>query len=162
MNPNNKKTPKYILWIFAVFFLTFITVDICYIIIAEKTWRGLATEDGYQKGLNYNQVIDSVQQQKKLGWQLQIKYHVLSSKNGNLEIILTDKNGNKIRNAQVNASITRPTQEGFDFFLPLLFNQTTSTYQSAITFPLIGQWEIVINAKKNDDIYTDGKRLVIR
>ena len=50
MNPDQQlKKYKFIPWIFAIFFCVFIIVDIAYIIIAEKTWRGLSTEDGYQK-----------------------------------------------------------------------------------------------------------------
>lgn len=158
----NKQSAKKVLWFFVIFFSTFITVDIAYITVAEKTWRGLATEDGYQKGLKYNQTIEAAKKQEKLGWKMQIKYHVLSSKNGTLEVILTDKNGNQIKDAKVVANITRSVQEGFDFSTTLLFNNKTSSYQSTINFPLIGQWAIDVAAQKGDDIYRDGKRMVIR
>jgi nitrogen fixation protein FixH len=162
MQQNKNNSAKPVLWFFIIFFSTFIIVDIAYIIIAEKTWRGLATKDGYKKGLNYNENIAGAKQQKALGWKMQIQYSATSSKNGNLEIILTDKNHNKIKNAQIIAKIKRPVQDGFDFSVPLKFNQKTSFWQSPIKFPLIGQWDIEIIAEKNGNVYQDGKRLVIR
>jgi nitrogen fixation protein FixH len=162
-----EKTPsknkyKAIPYFFLFFFLTFITVDIAYIFVAEKTWRGLATEDGYQKGLKYNDTIEAVKEQKQLGWKLQIKYQPSASKIGNLQVTLTDKTGKIIRDAILTANIRRPVQEGKDFSVDLKFNNKTSIYQSTIEFPLIGQWDIEIVAKKGDDVYQDVKRLVIK
>ena len=97
MIPNQpSKKFKLLPWIFAAFFSTFIIVDIAYIIIAEKTWRGMATEDGYQKGLKYNQTISAVKKQKELGWILQIKYNSSITKTGVLSVSLTDKNNQKM------------------------------------------------------------------
>ena len=163
MNPDQQlKKYKFIPWIFAIFFCVFIIVDIAYIIIAEKTWRGLSTEDGYQKGLKYNQTIKSVQEQKELGWQLKIKYQSTASKIGILQVKLLDKNNQIITNANLTTNIKRPVQEGKDFTIQLKFNPSTATYDAPINFPLIGQWDIEVEAQKNKDIYQDIKRLVIK
>lgn len=166
----NPKTPsdqksisvKRIAWIFAIFFSTFIIVDIAYITVAEKTWRGLATEDGYQKGLKYNQTIEAVKEQKELGWKLQIKYQPQVNKRGALLVELLDKNNQKINDAKLTANIKRPVQEGKDFAVDLKFDTKTQNYNSTIEFPMIGQWDVEIVARKNDDVYQDIKRLVIR
>ena len=150
-----------IIWFFVIFFSTFIIVDICYIFVAEKTWRGLAIEDGYQKGLKYNQAIEAVTKQKQLGWNLQINYQLQGDKNGNLEAKLLDKNNQTIIDADVVANIRRPVQDGVDFSLPLQFNSKTLTYQSLVEFPLAGQWDVEVIVKKQDDVYQDIKRLVI-
>lgn len=156
---NNKH--KVISWFFAIFFLTFITVDICYIYIAEKTWRGLATDDSYEKGLRYNQAIQATKEQKKLGWSLQIKYHPGKVNEGNLTVLLLDKNMQTISNADLVANFKRPVQEGKDFSLPLAFDSKNKNYNSMVDFPLPGQWDVEIVAKRNNDIYQDVKRLVI-
>jgi len=162
--PSDQKSVsvKRIAWIFAIFFSTFIIVDIAYIITAEKTWRGLATEDGYRKGLQYNQAIEAVKEQRELGWKMEIKYRVVETKNGVLAIKLLDKNNQKITDANLIANIKRPVQEGKDFSADLKFNPSTQSYNSAVEFPMIGQWDIEIIARRNEEVYQDVKRLVIR
>ena len=110
-------------WFFVIFFSTFIIVDIAYIFVAEKTWRGLATEDGYQKGLKYNQAIDAVKEQKKLGWDMQIKYQPSGTKIGNLQVNLLNKNHHTIDDANLSVNIKRPVQEGKDFSVNLKFTK---------------------------------------
>ena len=149
-------------WFFVIFFSTFIIVDIAYIFVAEKTWRGLATEDGYQKGLKYNQAIDAVKEQKKLGWDMQIKYQPSGTKIGNLQVNLLNKNHHTIDDANLSVNIKRPVQEGKDFSVNLKFDYTTSSYKSLVNFPLIGQWDLEVIATKNDDVYQDVKRIVVR
>jgi nitrogen fixation protein FixH len=158
---SNKKS-KLILWIFVLFFSTFIVVDIIYITIAEKTWRGIVTEDGYQKGLKYNQTIKAAKEQKELGWKLEINYKFVVTKNGLLTVKLLDNNTQIIKDAVLVANIKRPVQEGKDFTVDLKFDATLQTYIANLEFPLIGQWDIEIVARKGEDVYQDMKRLVIR
>lgn len=160
--PNQTPKKSLIPWIFVAFFSVIFIVDFSYMYVAEKTWRGLVTDDSYQKGLNYNQTIGAFNQQKQLGWSSEIYYDVVASKSGNLRVKLVDKNGHIIKDATVVANIKRPVQEGYDFSVPLVFNKSTSNYQAKINFPLIGQWAIEIVASKNSDSYQDGKRLIIR
>jgi nitrogen fixation protein FixH len=162
--PSDQKSisVKRIAWIFAAFFSTFIIVDIAYITVAQKTWRGLATEDGYQKGLKYNDTIEAVKTQKQLGWKLQINYQFEKTKTGILQVKLSDKNHQEIQDATITANMKRPVQEGKDFSVDLKFDTKTQSYNYAIEFPMIGQWDVEIIAQRNDDVYQDIKRLVVR
>jgi nitrogen fixation protein FixH len=159
---NHKKTNRLILFCFIAFFSTFLIVDIIYITISQKTWRGLATEDGYQKGLKYNQTIEAVKKQKELGWNLEIKYQAKNSREGILQVGLLDKNNQKIKNANLTANFRRPAQEGDDFSLPLKFDSNIQKYGSKVEFPLIGQWDIEIVAQNDSDLYQDVKRIVVQ
>lgn len=151
-----------IIWFFVIFFSTFIIVDIAYIVVAERTWRGLVTEDGYKKGLEYNKVLEADKEQKQLGWDVQIAYQNKGVGIGNLMVKLLDKNHQAIPDADVVANIRRPVQSGSDFVLPLKFNSQTVTYQSLVKFSFSGQWDIEVIVKRGDDIYQDVKRLVVR
>lgn len=159
---NSPKPFKGVIWIFLAFFSTFIIVDIFYITMAEKTWRGLATEDGYQKGLKYNETLKAVKTQKNLGWKLDIKYTPTSAKQGGLQVKLFDKDNQEIRDAKLSVKVKRPVEEGHDFSIDLKFNPETSSYNSKATFPLIGQWELETIAVKNSDIFQEVKRIVVR
>lgn len=155
-----KKSKLY--YLFFIFFAVIFTVDFNYIYLAEKNWRGVATEDGYQKGLKYNQVIEYVKKQKELGWDSKINFTSQASKSGILEVSLTDKNKQILSDASINVKLTRPVQEGFDFQIPLKYNKKTSLYDAPITFPLKGQWNVEIQVIKGDKIYQNTKRFVIQ
>lgn len=158
---SNKKF-NFIPWIFVLFFVVFILVDIFYIYMAQKTWQGIATEDGYQKGLHYNQTIEYVKRQRELGWSSKINYFKVAPQSGDLNFTLTDKSRLTISNAKVVAVITRPVQSGYDFAVNLQFNQKKSFYSSRINFPLPGQWNIEIQAIRGSDTYQEVKRLIIQ
>ncbi len=155
------KKSSIIPYFFIIFFLTFICVDTSYIYISQKTWRGLATEDGYQKGLKYNQSIIAAKEQKRLGWNLEIQYLNLGKKSGKISVNLLDRNQRKITDATLTAKIKRPVQDGEDFTLSLKLNNKNLVYESLVEFPLIGQWQIEIIAEKDEKFYQDIKMLVI-
>jgi len=157
---SNKKSK--IPYLFFIFFAVILTVDGIYIYLAKKTWRGLATEDGYKKGLKYNETLDLVKKQNELGWSSKIKFESLNPINGNLNFTLFDKNKNPIRNASVIAKISRPVQEGYDFEVPLNHDSKSNSYCAQINFPLKGQWRIEIKSRLDDKFYQDVRRLVIK
>lgn len=135
-------------------------VNIFYIYISQKTWRGLITEDSYHKGLHYNDVIAEAKKQKELGWNLKISYKNLKNKSGELEIFLVDKNNRQISDASVTAYFKRPTQDGQDFSQELKFFKTS--YKAKIDFPLAGQWDFIIKASNGSDLFQESKRYVVQ
>lgn len=137
-------------------------MDIAYIYTANNTWRGVVTEDSYQKGLNYNRNLTTAKAQKSLGWNIHINYKALKNRLGIVQVKLSDKDHNSIKDAIITAKITRPTQQGYDFSVNLVFNSQNNSYDSKIFFPLIGQWDIEVKAIKNSDLYQDGKRLIVQ
>lgn len=70
MNDSQKKSK--IPYFFLAFFLVVLLVNISYIYISQTTWRGISTQDSYQKGLQYNQVLQTAKKQKELGWKIKI------------------------------------------------------------------------------------------
>lgn len=147
-------------YFFFVFFAVIFAVDFFYIYLAKKNWRGLATEDAYQKGLHYNNVIANANKQKELGWEMKISYKNLQNKSGELEIFLFDKNNQKISDVSVVVNFKRPIQEGKDFSRELKFFGTS--YKTKIDFPFAGQWDFIISASKGSDNYQETKRYVVQ
>jgi nitrogen fixation protein FixH len=146
-------------YFFLALFLVVLLVNIFYIYISQSTWRGVSTQDSYQKGLQYNQVLQAAKKQKNLGWKMKIQL-----KNLDKEILvlldLKDKNSRQISNAKVLIEFKRPTQEGVDFTQELKF--INGFYQAQIAFPLRGQWDFAVLATKDDDIFQEVKRYVIQ
>ncbi len=145
-----------------IFFFIVIGVNIIYITIASKSWRGVAIDDSYKKGISYNQTIEQVQKQKDLGWKISFKYQNLgdNKKNGRFVFNVTDKNNNFVNNALISVKFKRPTQDGFDF--TSYSKSLSNKYYVDVIFPLLGNWEANIKVQKGEDIYLEKRKLVIQ
>ena len=158
MIPKPKKSK--IIYFFFAFFAIVLVVNIFYIYISKKTWRGVVTDDPYHKGLNYNDTLEEVAKQKVLGWTVKIDLRSTSTKQGNLMITVQDKNLLYIKNAEIYVTFKRPAQEGLDFVLPVPFED--GIYKARVNFPLEGQWDAEVAIKKDQDTYQDVRRYVIQ
>lgn len=153
-----KKRSK-IPYIFFGFFAVIIAVNVFYVYIAKKTWHGLVTGDSYHKGLNYNENIAQAKKQKELGWEVKINYRSVGNLKAEISVILKDRNGNPIDDAQMYINFRRPSQEGFDFVERV--DSSTGSYESKVTFPLKGQWDVEVVVTKGTDTFQEVKRYVI-
>lgn len=153
-----KKRSK-IPYIFFAFFAVVFAVNIFYIYIAKQSWRGVVTEDSYQKGLNYNGILKVFKKQKDLGWDVKARYIRNDKKSGSLRVDTFDKDKKLITDATVTAFFRRPVQDGYDFIQNLKF--TEGTYQANIIFPTLGQWDVDISVTRGKDTVHEVKRYVI-
>ncbi len=151
-------------WIFVAFFATFISADIVFFNLARNSSPGVATKDSYHKGKNYNEVLQKVKDQKKLGWGFQSKLTQIGKKIARLDLCLLNKNGKKIKNAKVLVKLKRPVKSGEDFQQNLI--EQNGCYMAKIFFPQKGQWDFEFVAFKSDDqgdkVFQDVKRYIIR
>lgn len=159
-NKNSKKIDKFIPYFFIIFFAIIFIADFSFVYIAKKTWRGVYTDQSYEKGKNYNKSLEAVKKQKELGWNLSLKYQENGKNSAILISCLKDKNNNLIKDAKLKAKISRPTQEGFDFVQD--FIQENGCYQAKINFPLQGQWDVEIQAFQGKNVMQMIKRYVVR
>lgn len=155
MSQKKSKIP----YLFFIFFAVVFTVDVYFIYLSKKTWRGVIKENSYQSGLNYNQTLAEERKQQDLGWKIAISFNNLGKRNGVLLINLQDKNSQIIQDAKISVEIKRPVQEGFDFSVTPKFNG--GIYEEKINFTLKGQWDFFITARKDDDVFKVTKRFII-
>lgn len=148
------KKDRLIPWYFVLAFVILFVVNGIFLYIAISGHQGTVTENAYQKGLNYNTVIDASERQTKLGWQSTISY-----KNNQIVVNLTDKNGDFINGATVHVYVTRAVIQGYDFSLPL--SQKGTGYVAAATFPLKGQWDIRVVVNKDQSHYQKSQRIFV-
>jgi nitrogen fixation protein FixH len=160
MSIETKQKRSKIPYIFLAFFGVIFLVNIFYIYLANKTWRGIVTEGSYQKGINYNQILELAKIQKTIGWKINLKYTKQSNQSGALTVDIVDKNQTKITDAIVSVTFKRPTQEGFDFAETLKF--TKGTYRGDIKFPLPGQWDVEVSAVRGEESAHEVKRYIIQ
>ena len=147
-------------YFFFAFFAVVVSVNIFYIYISQKTWRGVATTDSYQKGLRYNETLKLAKEQEKLGWKMTVKFLASAPKSGEVVVVLLGKNLAPISDAKILLQLKRPTQEGMDFTENLQFSN--GAYRAKIIFPLKGQWDFHLTATRNEDVLQEVKRYVIQ
>jgi len=159
MSDNSKKA-GFIPYIFIIFFTVIFIINGFYIYISQKTWRGVATQNSYQKGLKYNETLEFVKSQKALGWNFEINFLNLGNNLANTTVCLLDKDKTYIKNAKLIAKLRRPTQEGKDFEQNFIVQN--NCYYAKINFPLKGLWEVEIQAFKDDNIAQIVKRYIVQ
>ncbi|MES2961628.1 MAG: FixH family protein [Pseudomonadota bacterium] len=158
MIPKPKKSK--IVYFFFAFFAVVLAVNIFYIYISKKTWRGVVTDDPYHKGLNYNDTLKEVAKQKVLGWSVKVDFRPGVTSQGTLMVTVQDKNLRYIEDAKIYATFKRPAQEGSDFVVPVPFED--GIYKAKINFPVVGQWDGEVAIRKGADTYQDVKRYIIQ
>lgn len=161
MENKTANKPSKIPYIFFAFFGVIILVNICYIYVAKKTWRGVTTENSYQKGLTYNDTLKQVEKQKELGWQVQIKPSSTGQNKLELVINVLDNKQSPIKDAVIYINFKRPTQEGFDFAMSPTSN-IDGINKFSVVFPFKGQWDAMISISKGKDKLYLTRRFVIQ
>ena len=156
MADTSKPIDRYIPWMIAAFFLSFMTVDGIMAYLAIKTHSGLVTEQAYEKGLNYNQSIEALEAQEKLGWTSEISFNGTE-----LEFVLKDKSGQGLDQAIVKAEFVRAVTSGHDFTLNLQ-DHGNGRYSAPVNFPLTGLWTVRIISECQGQPYQSSKELVVK
>lgn len=150
------KNPKIYPYILIFGFFLVAIVNLFYILISQKTWRGTIQKDPYQKDIEYNKIIKQKNKQTNLGWKLKLNYN---SKKNIIELSVFDKNGRIIKDAETEVIFKRPTQESLDFSVVLRF--FNGEYIGNINFPAPGKWKAEIIIIKNDIIFQESKEFFI-
>ncbi len=158
---NEKIKPSKIPYFFVCFFTIFIIVDIAYIIVANSTWRGVISEDAYDKGIDHNQILHLQNLQKKIGWKFAIKLENLGNKKAILKVKIIDKEQKNLTSLQVEVKLSRPIQAGLDFTKKLAIDEE-GWYQAKIELPNRGQWQFEVIASDNKNLMQEVKKFVIQ
>lgn len=157
---SKSKPGRFIPYIFLIFFAVLFTFDGIMVYLANKTWQGKYTEEGYEKGMNYNQALALVKKQQVLGWTAEFNFDQQIPKKGKVKATIKDYNQHLIKDARVELKLTRPVQAGYDFTIPLLL--VGDSYQSEVIFPLKGQWDFEIRAYRGKDVFQQVKRYIVK
>lgn len=135
---------RYVPWVIAAFFLSFITPLLFFVWIAFQNKPSLVTEHAYDKGLAYNQTLEAAAAQRALGWTA-----AADIKNGMLSFFLTDKKGVPITGATVKAWALHPSNTSLDHALEL-HEENHGVYKATERLPQ-GLWKIRITALYHGD-----------
>lgn len=151
-----QKKDKWIPWYFVGFFVVLFILDGIFVTLALTTHRGVVTESSYDKGLRYNETVQKAEAQQALQW-----ISSVSIEETNLRYTLKGSDNQAIKNANVTAHFSRPTQAGDDFSIAL-DEVEAGTYSKHIDFPAKGQWDVTLLTEINGLSHQKRKRIVIQ
>lgn len=130
-----------------LFFIVIGLIDAFFILISKDSYPGTVTDNPYQKGLAYNDVLNKAALQELNKYRIETGSSRLAE--SKLKYIITlRKSGTYISDAEVMLNIVRPLGEYKDFQI-MLNNSGNGLYSSEISFPKEGQWEIRVSIVHN-------------
>ncbi len=136
------------------FFAIVITANLIMVNFALDSFDGLVEEDAYQKGRDYNAVLDAVAAQEALGWE---GYLSLPVKQGGVaaKFILVAADGTAITAQNIKLNIRRPSRSDLDQTVTLVEAAEGGVYRAMLNLPLAGRWQIRL-------LVIDGESLIFR
>lgn len=161
--PHDPQRSAWVPWAFVAFFVIVLGVNGAMVYAAFSSWTGLTDESGstYRQGLEYNQRLAEVAEQRALGWTVDSGFERGDRRTGELWITLRDAYGNSLPRAAVTAALVRPTTTGYDFQVPLE-DVGDGRYAATVAFPLAGQWEVDFTAQHPQGSYRLTERISVR
>lgn len=151
-----KRRSRWIPWTFVGGFAVIIIANSVLVIFSITSWTGLETEDAYNKGLSYNKVLEAAQAQNARGWSTDVDYAA-----GHLVIRVVDRDGQGIGGLAMQATLIRPTHEGFDQSI-LLQASEPGRYVAALALPLAGNWDVRVQATGVGDPWYQSQRIWVK
>lgn len=147
-------------WYFVMAFIVVFTVNGVFVYMATNTHTGVITEQAYEKGLAYDDVLTQTKQQAKLGWEGTLQLHGTTD-DLQLTYQLVDAEQQPITGAHIEAYMTRPTQDGYDTHIAMDETTKEGIYQLNTTLPLTGLWDITIHTLWKQQQHQTHKRVVV-
>ena len=152
------KKSSWIPWAFVGFFLVVLLANGIMAAFAFGTWTGLSTEGAYEKGLAYNQTLQTRARQAALGWQVAIALEQATDR-PRLVAALRTLDDTPLWADSVTARLTRPTHAGHDFEVSLA-DEGSGRFSSRIDLTLPGLWDVSLTVIKGGKELTSGRRVV--
>jgi len=147
-------------FLFAIFAIV-ILVNVGYIFIAEKTWRGIYTPSSYKKTSDYNKILEKIQEQRKLG--LLVRNNIININNQDyfIESNLVDLNNNLVIGIEVIYKLKYLPDSKYDF--DIAGEISAKTFSSAnIKLQQPGTWELETVVSHNNKIIQDIHYIIVK
>lgn len=162
-NGSERAPPRdlWVPWLFVAGMALVVLVNGIMIYIAVSSFTGLQTEDHYQRGLDYNEVLVAERAQDALGWTVGVDFQETGEGRARLSVQAVDRAGKPVNDAGVTVRLIRPVQAGHDMDLTLAASGD-GLYAAEVELPLRGQWDILAQIRHPSGNYSTAKRIVVQ
>ncbi len=150
-------------WAFLGLFGTIFVVNYGFFSVAINTSPGLVNEEYYKYGLQQNKVDKQYRKQKARGWQVALtfdeQWHIHQP--NVVTVTVTDRYGEPIHAGRVELTAYRPSDAKADIILELP-EIKSGVYQSKLTLPIQGIWDMSLLFSKGEDKHMLNQRVIIQ
>ncbi len=133
-----------------------VAVNIAMVSFALHTFPGQAGSDGFDLSNHYDQVLQRLRQEAALGWNVRL----LPGDAGRPVLVLTDRSGAPLRDAQVQATAERPLGPPQTTHL-VFHDEGTGRYVADAALTMPGQWELQLSASAQGHTIAATRRVVV-
>ena len=141
----------------------FLIVNFIFIGFAISTNPGLVTDDYYEQGREYEKnVVTRLTARNSLNWEtkMEIPKQIVTNKLATYRFSAVDSRGISIMDADVKFILYRPSDASADFVKPVE-QLAPGLYQTKLSFPLPGIWDINLKVIHGDDVYHQTHRVSV-
>ncbi len=136
-------TGKHVLIVMLAFFGVMLAVNAVFVVLALSTFNGGEGGRAYQRGLDYNRVIDAARAQDALGWSHRIEV----TQPGQVSLSVSERNGAPVAGLVLDAEIARPVDDRFT--RPLAFREVApGAYAADLAGLEPGNWVVSLAASR--------------
>ncbi|MBB6254317.1 FixH family protein [Nitrospirillum iridis] len=148
-------------WIFVGGMAVVIVVNGILIYFALHSWTGIVTAKPYERGIEYNKVLQAQAQQDALGWAFDADIEPVAGHDSVLTVRVADRDGAPLDGMTLTGRLVRPIDVMPD--VPLLFTPVgNGRYTATVTLPKHGQWDLKLKAETGADWYHLTRRLFVK
>lgn len=115
---------------------------------------GVIAHDFHKKEALYNQYLQQVERQRQRGWQVQKGWvgEAVAGQPALFRVAVQTREGEPLTGAVVDGQFLRTSTSKLDVDFAL--NETApGIYESKVTLPAAGRWNLVLSVRKGDDLH---------
>ena len=115
---------------------------------------GVIAHDFHKKEALYNQYLQQVERQRQRGWQVQKGWmgEAVAGQPALFRVAVQTREGEPLTGAAVDGQFLRTSTSKLDVDFAL--NETApGIYESKVTLPAAGRWNLVLSVRKGDDLH---------
>lgn len=166
IRPNSAWRNPWVLAAYAMLLLV-VSVNVSFIIVADRSNPGLVTEEYIKYGLQQNELGIQYREQKMRGWQVDmvLPKTMYQARKYRLVVQAIDKDGDPITGARAEIEGYRPSDAKQDIFFELIErpDQPGVYMTSELSLPLPGFWDVNLLLEQQDgQSYISSKRIDVQ
>lgn len=161
--PRGQPAPSgaWIPWLFVAFFAVVLAANGTLVWLALGSWTGLVSDRAYEDGLAYNRNLEAARAQAELGWRSELSTRMDKDRSATVELTLRDAAGAPVEDAEVEATLERPTRAGEDVRVALA-HRAGGVYRGTSGLPGPGLWTVHVAARRGAALHVRDARVLLR
>lgn len=161
-NARGARRHSLIPWLFPAAMLPMFAANGALIYFAARSAPAVVADRPFETGRTYNRDLAAAAAQQRLGWSAVLDTQLLrASIPSPIVLDIRDRAGAPVAGLAVELRVWRPVGASPDQRLRLAETEP-GHYAAAPTFPAAGQWQLDIVAKRGEEEFALGRRVIVR